>query len=191
MKQYKTDKAPIVINILVYAGRKIYTGPKHMNEIFENPELAKNMMFQQIHVIDLQSKEIEELSKDGKASVAEILLKLGVMRNIYKLLEKHSSILKAILQEIPYLEKATDYIFYLNSGESTEKVVNLLKEMTQNEEMVMTLAQHFRNEGIREGKLEGILKTAKNMLKMKLDSDTIHKATGLSQKEIEELKRNK
>lgn len=43
-------------------------------------------------------------------------------------------------------------------------------------------------EGIKEGEKEGIIKTAKNLLAMGLDLETISKATGLSIDEIKSLR---
>ena len=36
MKEQKTIKAPIVLNLLIYAGKKPYNGPKNILEIFKN-----------------------------------------------------------------------------------------------------------------------------------------------------------
>ena len=44
-----------------------------------------------------------------------------------------------------------------------------------------------RSEGITEGKTEGIASVAKSMKAMNLPIETIIQATGLSQKEVEEL----
>lgn len=191
MKKFKTKKAPIIINILIYAGKNEYTGPKTYYEMFENPELAKEIMFKDLHLVNLQATGINELSKDGKAAAAEILLKQGIKRDIGKFLEENVKILKVLMYELPYLNKATDYIFFLNSGKNQEKIVNLLKEVTQNEELVMNLAQHFRNEGILKGMQKGIQEektiVAKNLLKMNLDKSIIQKATGLSKKQLDDL----
>ena len=61
----------------------------------------------------------------------------------------------------------------------------LLNEMQMNRDL-------GREEGIRkgrkEGKKEGIYETAKKMLKDKIGIETIKKWTGLTEKEIEEIK---
>ncbi|HCL57989.1 MAG TPA: transposase, partial [Spirochaetia bacterium] len=52
--------------------------------------------------------------------------------------------------------------------------------------------EELLNEGIKKGeikgKIEGKIETAKNMLKMKFEIDSIRMATGLSFEEIEKLK---
>ncbi len=187
MKQFKTNKAPIILNVLIYAAQKPYTGPKTYSEMFENPKLANEIMFKDFHIVNLQSTGIDELSKDEKAAVAEILLKEGIKRDIGKFLEENAEMLKILMHKLPYLDKATDYIFFLDSGKNKEKIVNLLKEITQNEELVMNLAQHFENKGEKRGKIE----TAQNMLKYGISFDLIKKSTGLSKKDIEILTKKK
>ena len=48
-------------------------------------KLAKELMFKEIHLIDLQSSSDEKISKDEKAAFVELLLKYGVLRNFIKL----------------------------------------------------------------------------------------------------------
>ena len=62
MKEFKTNKAPIILNVLVYAGKEKYNGPKNMLEMFENPALAQQLMFKDFHIVDLQSSGIDKLS---------------------------------------------------------------------------------------------------------------------------------
>ena len=63
----------------------------------------------------------------------------------------------------------------------------VLNRITEDKDTVMNLAEQFK----REGKREGILNTAKNLLKMNLDKSMIQKATGLSKKQIEDLNKKK
>ncbi|MCP3660526.1 MAG: Rpn family recombination-promoting nuclease/putative transposase, partial [Bacteroidetes bacterium] len=195
MKEKKTTKAPIILNILIYAGKKPYTGPHNLLEIFEKPELAKDLMFRKIHVIDLQSNKEEEITKDEKAAFVELLLKYGILRDFIKLFENQIEILKPIISQIPYLDRAISYIFLVDNGKNKEKLLNLLKEATQNEEKVMSLAQQFENEGRKKGIKEGMQKekaiVAKNMLKYGATLDFVKKTTGLTKKDIETISKKK
>ena len=165
-----------------------------MLEMFESPKLAEELMFKEFHLIDLQSSSVDRLSKDEKASVAEILLKQGIMRDFCKFMETYYETLKSIMPQSSYLQRAVYYIF-LVERHNRKKLVNLLKEVTNNEDLVMNVAQQFkaegRLEGIQQGKLEGILQTAKNMLKYGVSLDLIKKTTGLSKIEIEKLTKDK
>lgn len=191
MKEKKTTKAPIILNILIYAGKNPYTGPKNMLDIFEKPELAKELMFKEIHVIDLQSSKEEKISKDEKAAFVELLLKYGILRDFIKLFENQMEILKPIISQIPYLDRAISYIFLVDNGKNEEKLLNLLKEATQNEEKVMSLAQKFRNEGRKEGIQEEKVTVAKSMLKYGATLDFVKKTTGLTKKDIETISKKK
>ncbi len=203
MKENKTTKAPIILNILIYAGKKAYTGPKNMLEIFEKPELAKELMFREIHVIDLQSSKDEEIIKDEQAAFVELLLKYGILRNFIKLFKTQMEILKIMIPKIPYLDRALSYIYLVDSGKNKDKLLYLLKEATQDEKKVMTLARQFKNEGIQEGRKKGVeegiqkgiqeekVTVAKNLLKLKIDPISIQKATGLSKKDIDTITKKK
>ena len=70
------------------------------------------------------------------------------------------------------------------------KVVNsnsLFSDFMSKEEEDIIIKNSIKDEGIKEGRKDGILETAKNMLKDKLSIETISKYTGLSIKEIKSI----
>ena len=64
---------------------------------------------------------------------------------------------------------------------------NLFEPMFTKEEDELRLRNSYKIHYKEEGLKEGVIKTAKNMLKMGLDNEIISKATGLSIKEINNL----
>ena len=76
--------------------------------------------------------------------------------------------------------------------EFVKKLKEKLKKLNQNKEFVSFLSREedieFQMNSERsEGKIEGKIEIAKNMLQMKFDINSISKVTGLSLKEIEGL----
>jgi predicted transposase/invertase (TIGR01784 family) len=67
----------------------------------------------------------------------------------------------------------------------------LEESKVQGGDIMPTLAQRLRDEGkekwMKEGKLEGKIETAKELLKNGVDINMIAKATGFSREEIEKL----
>ena len=109
-----------------------------------------------------------------------------------------------MFKNIPYLDKAANYMFYLDKNSyNTKKIVNLVKEITAQNELVMNLATHFIKEGEKnskqkwfaegkfegktEGKTEEKTEIAINMLQSNLTFEFIAKCTGLEILEIKDL----
>lgn len=57
-------------------------------------------------------------------------------------------------------------------------------------ELVMTVAEQLRQEGIREGIKEGIIKIAKNAIVKGLKEEDIIELTGLTKKEIDKIRKD-
>ncbi len=75
-KEFKTNKFPIVLTILLYSSKKKYTGPNNNLEMFENYKLAQELMqTKNFFKIDLQTINIKDLINQGDSSLALILLK--------------------------------------------------------------------------------------------------------------------
>ena len=78
---------------------------------------------------------------------------------------------------------------YVCSLDNHEKVLDLLIEVTENKNLVMTVAQKLEQRGIEKGMQQGMLNTAKKMLLDKEPISKIKKWTGLSDQQITKLKK--
>ena len=84
----------------------------------------------------------------------------------------------------------------ITKNHSEAEVIDLFSEISPEiDKNIMTIRQSIEQRGVQKGVQKGIQKgimdTAKNLLKMNSDISFIKKATGLSQKQIEDLKRKK
>ena len=83
------------------------------------------------------------------------------------------------------LEKFKNEVERMNDD---RKFANMMSQEEEAKKLHNTLMHHAKEEGFNEGIRQNQLVIAKNMLKMGLDTNMISKATGLSLKEIENLK---
>jgi len=122
----------------------------------------------------------------------ELLLKHSRQRDFFNYLEKlkKSGKFKILLRSYDgrYMQGILLFIAdVLDSKQHPiEEVTNLFSDISPEIDTdIMTVRQAM----IHEGKQEGILQTAKNMLNHGIDFSLVKKTTGLSKKQIEELKK--
>jgi len=52
MKENKTHKAPVILKLCVYNGSEPFDSPKNLLEMFENPDAAQALMFNDYYLVD-------------------------------------------------------------------------------------------------------------------------------------------
>lgn len=115
-------------------------------------------------------------------------------KDLYKylrMLNMHDKDLTSFCKGDAVMEKFKSEVNRVNEE---EKYVHFL---TDEEEYAMFKRSEIafareegEEKGIEKGKKEGIIETARNMLKNKISKDLISKCTGLSIKEIEDINRS-
>ena len=97
--------------------------------------------------------------------------------------------MKTVLEENPLLEKAhREYKKFTMDNKMREIYEYQEKKRKDENTLIKSSYEKGIKEGEIKGKIEGKIETAKNMLKMKFEIDSIRMATGLSFEEIEKLK---
>lgn len=119
--------------------------------------------------------------KDREALSFDYYLMLGLDKEELASLCKERKIkcMDKYRENVEKLNNDPDFIQVIDPEKDAEMVMNTIK----NEARAKALA-----EGLAEGKEKGITETAKNMLKKDIDIKTISECTGLSEKEIRNLK---
>jgi len=201
------DKLPLIIPFVIYAGKDKYTAPKNLPDLFEDPEIAKQMLSGDYFLIDLQNMPDNEIIRKKHISLFEYTLKnihqrdvLQMWRDIFSLLSHAVTLDKS--HEYFYIKKL---LWYSDDRMEEDDYPGFNKMIIDNlpedgEEVMRTAADAFfergieygfqegREEGIQEGRQEGLqeakLESAINMLKMNAGIDFISKATGLREEEI-------
>ena len=196
----KNYKLPKIVPILLYTGEKPWDVSEELVEeeykAFE--EFGLQLKYNIIDINDYTEKEL--LEKDSIVALAMAIEKCEDDDTVEEILERlveisitenRKELAKRIITNI--LKTTLDRI----NPNITEKVLQKLKESEVKENMRPLdvriqegnerKRKQILREGRKEGRKEGILSIATNMIKAKFDSDIILKMTGLKQDELEKL----
>lgn len=95
------------------------------------------------------------------------------------------------LEELEKLSERNDIVKeFKESVEEANKDELVVKWFTPEQEREMRenyIKSEAEEKGMKKGKLEGILQTAKNMLEANMNIETVSKLTGLSVKKIKDM----
>ena len=193
---------PIIIPIVLYTGKQRWNAK--INYPSYNSELARYRGLKKVeyNLVDINDYTIEDLYKENSILTKIMILEksnkyIEIINNVDKIVNKVNdsklytqtqkemllNILNNTMINIVGNKKMKEYKIKLKGGEN----MLALYEMIENErnEIYSTGIK----EGKIEGKIEGIKAIAKKMLRMKFDKDTIMKATGIKEEELEKLKK--
>ena len=198
----KNNKLPLVIPIVFYNGKEKYTSPQSLWQLFDNPDMARQLLGDEYKLVDLQSKTDEEIKRQKHIGLMEFFLKHIYERDMLKLWERFLSEFKGAV----ILDKENSYIYikrllwYTNTKVAEEdkgKLNQLIIDSLTNkdgEDIMRTIADSYRDQyygiGIQEGIEKGIEQTATNMLKEGAEVEFVVRVTGLSSDEVLKLKNN-
>ena len=152
-----TTKLPCIINIVLYNGKKKYKGPTTLEDSFQDPALLHEML-RRPFLINLQEETDDEILKDKKAALVEIVLKQGKLRNFYNLL-KNKKINIELINNSTYWKEVIFYILDRDKGDPKQflkKLPNLAPEKKENiMSALQQIEQRGRTEGIQIGEQRG------------------------------------
>lgn len=195
-----SEKFPVIVNIVLYHGRKTWNYSTAFADYYENPALGREFLdmspFTLVNIPMLPKKEIQEDRELGFCFVAFICTSSSdpyeafqefFMNPIFK---SHFGALSKELRNLTltYLGNCID-----REKHSLEDLANLISNNPQETTEIMTsITQAIRQEGMQEGMQQGMqqekLHVAKNMLSnLHLDMRTVSQATGLSKEELTKL----
>ena len=193
---------PIIIPIVLYTGKQRWNAK--INYPSYNSELARYRGLKKVeyNLVDINDYTIEDLYKENSILTKIMILEksnkyIEIINNVDKIVNKVYdsklytqtqkemllNILNNTMINIVGNKKMKEYKIKLEGGEN----MLALYEMIENER------NEIYSTGIKEGKvkgkIEGIKAIAKKMLRMKFDKDTIMKATGIKEEELEKIKK--
>lgn len=193
---------PIIIPIVLYTEKQRWNAK--INYPSYNSELARYRGLKKVeyNLVDINDYTIEDLYKENSILTKIMILEksnkyIEIINNVDKIVNKVYdsklytqtqkemllNILNNTMINIVGNKKMKEYKIKLEGGEN----MLALYEMIENER------NEIYSTGIKEGKvkgkIEGIKAIAKKMLRMKFDKDTIMKATGIKEEELEKMKK--
>ena len=153
-------KLPIIMNEIIYAGKESpYNQPTDIFELFENPALAREIMQKPPKLTDLTTKTQEELLKEGRVGLFEVLMKQGIQRddlNWENWIKDNIPIFYSIINET-FGFVSLLYILATAKVNRYKKLINFIKNIVPDKKkLIMTAALQLRQEGIKKGIKRGI-----------------------------------
>ena len=202
----KSYKIPLVMPIVLYTGKQKWNANKYLEKSQEKIQ-GLNIKIGNYSLVDINNYTEKELLEDNTfiskmmliekskntEEIAETLEKIinRIQKEDKELLK---SIIEIILEEKLGITKSTELIRKL--GKKSDSMLAVVDMIRKENQMYIDMG---RKEGKKEGKKEGE-KTGKmqklkeivlNMIEENLPNETIMKVTGISPKEIEEIKNSK
>lgn len=201
---------PIIVPIVIYTGSKKWKVPVN----FKDKQIS-TLVFERYKInLEYNLMDINKLSKEDlmkSNTMFGYAMVIEKSKNKQELKENIDLIIRSAKNK-EMLEELADIVIYILNGilEETEQE-DLLNKINKKvgegsmstlyerllEETKRTLKQgelkgekKGRKEGLREGLREGVREVIKNMLSMNFDDKTIMKATNMSEKELQEIKRS-
>jgi predicted transposase/invertase (TIGR01784 family) len=188
----------IIIPVVFYHGKRKWKVPEAFADQFDVDDDIKKHLLNYRYILfdtnkwDLADESNKELLENVYLFSAMALMKASFKKRLEIILE----ILK-LWHEKNFTRERQNMLFFLKYISQTQDIsFDRLEKMLEESkidggDIMQTLAEQLKQEGIKIGKKEGIeekaIETAKNLLEMGIDIDKIAKATGLSQEEIEKL----
>lgn len=187
-------KIPLVIPLLIYHGQEKWNIDLKLRNLVEViPEELENYFpdFEYL-LYDFSKYTDEEIKGYGILKVY-----LEIISSIYRndFAERVSEAIKVLekLEEqnagADYFESVIRYILKVKEGieaEGLKKMVSLIS--AEKGENVMTIAESFRQEGIKEGRERERIEIARNLLKLGIEIEKVMKTTNLSEEKINLIK---
>jgi len=206
-------KLPIIINLVLYTGNKPYPYPKRLIDAFENPKMFYDML-KRTFLIELRADKKDTIERDGKAALAELILRESHRRDLCNFLSANNDLVFHInkspysIETILYIidrdphdpEKVLEKLANLDPNKKQEIMSGLQRALQQREEQGMILgirkgkAEGFlegeekgMEKGIEKGMEKGIENAVIGMQSAGVNIPLISKSTGLSIKEVDEI----
>jgi len=203
----ENGKLPIVIPFVLYNGKKKYNVPKNLWDLFDDPDMAKDIMLSDYHLIDLQAMNDDEIKQNQHLGMLQYMMKYIHENDMIAVWEKFFEHFKDLI----FYDKEKGYIYikkfiwYTDAKLGEENQEDLRKVILNNlpqeegDNIMTTIAEKYIREGEAKGeargKAEGIIagekakatEIAQMMLKNGISIEEIQKYTSLSASEIKTL----
>lgn len=189
----EAEEIPPIANILLYNGLDSpYPYKINFLDLLNEYQVAKELLYDGTTLVDLTIQDDKEIEKHEKIALMELFLKHSRDRDFFNYLEyiKKSGKFKMLLSyhDERYRHGVLIFVIDMLAKYTEEEVTDLLSGISPEiDNDIMTVRQTIEQRGLQKG----ILQTAKNLLKYGASLDLVKKSTGLSKKEIEDLKKKK
>ena len=184
LDKHSKEDLPLVFPLVIYNGTKSpYPYPTTLKVLFNEPELFANIGLGNFMLNDLTILEDDEIIQHKKVALLEMLAKHIRDRDFISAINYIVEAFKiAQTQQIEH-SLIQGAMHYLLSGREKEELNILINELLQQlpdyGDELMTYAEELRREGKQEGKREVINEIAKKMLKEGEPAEKISRLLGI------------
>lgn len=197
-EHHKDKHLPLIYPLIFYNGTRKYTAPKDLWSLFKDPEIARSFFCEPVNVINVNEIDDDKFKEYPWAGIIELFMKASQKRDILQ--QWHLA--KEALKELAFatIFEKEDYVrvilwYTANRIEKSEQKDEILRIVNstlniEGEEIMASLAQQWKQEGVQRGVQQRNLDIAITMLQKKQDIKLIAEITGLSLQEIKQLHRN-
>ena len=185
-KNIKQKKNPeFILHLTWHNGKKgPYPYEKSIFDYFQEKEVAKKMFLQPCTIINPHDLSDHEMADHVHTNVMELFMKYGDDPDLLLWLEANPEIVKK-LAENKYIDRAIEYVADVGYHKVEDLLATFEKVSEKLKKTMLTTAQQLQQQGRQVKALD----IAKNMLfQLHLGMDVVQKATGLTGKELKNLK---
>lgn len=204
---------PIVIPIVLYTGRKQWDASIKLPTLKTEFNKYKGIKDIRYNLVDINNYEFQELLKEE--SILSKIMIIEKSKTNKELKENIEKIINEILNKNnKYNDTQKNLLFniieYTLNNILSENEIKKYKEKLEGEKNMLAVFEMIEEEkqnsyisgkkegitegitkGKKEGKKESIKQIAKKMIKMRIDKNIIINVTGLDEKEIEQIEKQK
>lgn len=138
----KKEEFPLIANMVIYNGRKVYDAPLNLWNLFQNPVMAKELISGDYRLINLNNMEDDEIIKQKHLALVSYVMKHIHTRDMLKLLKTvFEKLQPAILidetKDFVYIKKILWYIGSKLPEDKQEELVSFVSSSFVNEKTKM------------------------------------------------------
>lgn len=187
---------PLVIPLLFYHGRRSpYPWSMRWLDGFSLPEKAKALYSGPFPLVDITRIPDEEILQHRRIAMLEMVQKHVRQRDLMELQAHLATLLSLRYTSDVQLKALLTYLLQVGNTASPAAFLEGLADRTvdhEHRETLMNIAQHLREEGLSQGRREGIeqeaMRIARKLLENGLDPEKVVKLTGLSPELVEQAR---
>lgn len=187
---------PLIANLVLYSGKKTpYPYSLDVYDCFQKADMAREMMFKPLQLVDLGQESEEELATHGEADMLELLLKQSSQETFVDWIEKDPDLVKR-LAERDYFKSGIMYMLDRERRQEGEELAKKLEFIAPSkEEDIMQAVKTIREKSELLGEKRGMQlgmkrkqeEMAERLLLKGMDVHFIEDVTGLPVNEIQQL----
>jgi predicted transposase/invertase (TIGR01784 family) len=171
VKKEKTDELPVIIPLVIYHGNDEWKIKTTLGEMIAGYDTLPEDVKKYVPDYEYLLYDLSRYTDEQIKGEVQLRILFAILRDIFT--KDDNTIINTILRAVEYLRELSDrqtgieYFetfmrYIMNAGqrltkEDVDEIIRKVeKTYPEGSEVVMTLAEKFREEGIQEGKIQGI-----------------------------------